>query len=139
MERGEPFSYERLGKETEEHLDHLVLQGDGTALDFIKKIGLIRESLARVRQLDHDQRVANQLRELGPCFACLPKGDLAAERAMMYAKRNNGEGLTPHLLSTAIRHHLYDAVLYATDDDYDRNSNRRFLTPSEGQVRISKV
>lgn len=115
LENPQLFSYERIGRETEAHLRALA-HDDGDVDGILNKIKMMRESInATHLQNDAILRDANCL---VPYFACLPKGELAMKRAIEYSiKKINGneDGIKPITLSTAVRHHLYDNVLYETD------------------------
>lgn len=104
LEKDEPFTFERLGTETIEHLKNV---GDNTIL------GIIDTLLKIVPTLELNQQQTSTVVSLLPYFACLPKAELALKRFVKYGKEN--DGLTNTVLSTATRHHLYDEILYAVD------------------------
>ncbi len=107
-----PFSYERLGRETEQHLNRLAEQGDSKAREILANIANLRiQSVKIVEEAGKDPSINTngEIFALMPYFGTLPKSPLAVRRALSYSKR---EGLTSKVLSTAIRHHLYEEVLY---------------------------
>lgn len=104
LENDEPFTFERLGKETIEHLKNIgdtqVLENIDVLMNIVPEFNLKEEQKATVISLL-------------PYFACLPKAELALRRFVKYGKNN--DGLTSTVLSTATRHHLYDEILYAVE------------------------
>ncbi len=116
FESEKPFSYDRLGIETIDHLRSL--SNNGSAGRILSQIGEIRAQIDSMGI--KDAALVKDLEALVPYFACIPGGKLAVERAVKYAHaiRNGGnsQGISQTALSTAIRHHLYDNVLYATDN-----------------------
>lgn len=106
-----PFSYERLGRDTEDHLKKLS-STNLEAKQMLEKIDHMRSFIPTF--LVALNGYGNQLEELAPYFACLPYGELAVKRTLNYA--NNQGKLTPKVLSDATRHHLYDNILYAIDE-----------------------
>ena len=117
----EPFSYERLGRDTQNHLLALS-ETDPQArrsleiIDSIKKYGRsqINKHLTNGERFQ-DTELKRSLNDLAPVIASLPKPEIAIDRAIKYAYEKDGR-LTPKLFSTAVRHHLYDNVLYSTED-----------------------
>ena len=112
------FSYARLGKETVKHLKELSARNT-TAASMLEGITSIR---AQIDKMDLDESVWTDLDDLAPYFASIPKGELAVERVINYARRHMGSngsskvrGISAVTLSTAIRHHLYDEILYSTN------------------------
>ncbi len=117
----EPFSYERLGIETKLHLESLASTNEQARknleiIDSIKKYARssINKHLSNGERFQ-DTELKRQLNDLAPVIASLPKPELAIDRAIKYAYEKEGR-LTPKLFSTAVRHHLYDNVLYCTED-----------------------
>ncbi|MEK6891371.1 MAG: cobalamin-dependent protein [Nanoarchaeota archaeon] len=110
LESQEPFSYERLGRDTETHLRNLS-GSNSEAAKMLENIQDMREFIPTLPTLNG---FGNHLGELAPYFACLPYGKLAAKRTLEYAL-SKGK-LTPKVLSDATRHHLYDKVLYAVGE-----------------------
>lgn len=108
LTKKEPFSYERLGKETEEHL-RAIAPTDQEARMILEKMNIVSQQVSR-------NGYNEELHSLVPYFACLPRGELVIERALNYAEQKGG--FTPKVLSTAVRHHFYENILYATDDFY---------------------
>ena len=102
----EDFSYDRLGKETERHLEKLP---DKDAKKMLLTISDLRNLISNL-----NGNKINGLMELAPCFACLPYPKKAVMKAVEYANENFGN-LDPKTFSTAVRHHLYENVLYATN------------------------
>jgi radical SAM superfamily enzyme YgiQ (UPF0313 family) len=111
LQSEEPFSYERLGRETELHLQRLSAINPEAAhiLENIQRIN------AQINSMQiHDRNLSKDIHSLASYFACIPKGNLAVERAIQYARMRGDSRLDRVELSTAIRHHLYDNVLYET-------------------------
>ena len=127
LNSAEPFSYERLGRETIKHLESMNSEGE----DILSKIKLIEDAIQMHTKVPTE---ILYLKELVPYFAVLPKGILAMKRFIDYGRMKNG--LTPTVLSTATRHHLYDEVLYNTGNDNQTLSYGRLAI--EGR-RLSKV
>ena len=132
------FSYERLGIETEAHLRALTLN-DKEAEKILGKIQIIRENI-KAEHLQDDS-ILRDINYLVPYFACLPKGELAMKRAIRYSVQEinsngngNTNGIKSRTLSTAVRHHLYDKVLYETD-----SRNSEYVHMPESQRFASKV
>jgi len=63
--------------------------------------------------LIQEKKSIKGLDKLAPYFACLPFPALAIQRVIDYTENNH---LNDKDLSNAIRHHLYDNVLYATTE-----------------------
>ena len=117
----QPFSYERLGRETLAHLESLARMSDREATRILDKVSSIRKTINLYG--DPGQRqLTQELNSLAPYFASLPKGELAVQRSIRYARQGHGGILTPQAISDAVRHHLYDNVLYATEDSSRDNS-----------------
>ena len=124
LESGKPFSYDRLGAETISHLQSL--SDNVSAGRILGQIGEIKAQIDSMRI--RDVALVKDLESLVPYFACISHGKLAVERAVKYAHaiRNGGnsQGISQTALSTAIRHHLYDNVLYPTDNLHLLESSR---------------
>ncbi|OGT59305.1 MAG: hypothetical protein A3E01_07875 [Gammaproteobacteria bacterium RIFCSPHIGHO2_12_FULL_63_22] len=105
----EPYTFGRLGRETEAHLWKLRDPEAGPLLAVARRLTTwIAEAEPGGSAL------VPVLLELVPLFACLPKSLAVVERFAAYAVK---DGPTPMALSTAVRHHLYDSVLYAVEDE----------------------
>jgi hypothetical protein len=149
LESEQPFSYNRLGRETEEHLRVLTQRGNIRASEIVDTI----EGLRNARYLDlngdpGDVQIREDLGRLAPYLAVLPTPDVAAQYVVNYAKdqefqsraRSKGDpeiGVGPNTLSTAVRRYLYARVLYEYDDSPSRvilggNGNSPRTTPSTG-------
>lgn len=107
------YSFENLGSATISHLEKISNsnQEARNALDNIADV-------KRIIQKNHVSVPRKDLRDLvnlASYFACLPKYDLAIEKAASYSIKNGEDQILPHTLSTAVRHHLYDNVLYKND------------------------
>lgn len=114
----ETFNYERLGEETISHLNSIASKNP-------EAIAML-ENIAKIKKLTrglNGSEIRADLDNLAPYFACLPKSDLAIKRAIRYANEKGEGRLTPRILSDAIRHHLYDEVLYAVDS-YDKTPDK---------------
>ena len=110
----EPYSYERLGQETQSHLSKLSLEGSDKATKMLNSIHTVRKTRDSLdAQPQKQSNLSREIKALIPCFASLPKGELAVTRAIGYAKEKGGGKLSPTLLADSIRHHLYDEVLYS--------------------------
>lgn len=101
LESNEPFTFERLGKETISHLKHI------GSINIISKIQDLLLLVPNYHLNKDDQATVISLL---PYFASLPKSELALNRFIEYNKQ--GEKLNSLTLSTATRHHLYDEILY---------------------------
>lgn len=125
------FSYDRLGKETEEHLRKL---SDNNHLESRK----ILNNLARVRKFISERNFGIQeLKNLAPYFAVLPKSELAIERVVRYLYEKGKRTLDSKSLSTATRHHLYDNILYSIDDNSkSRNRTDRIIEKERDPEKI---
>lgn len=124
------FSYDILGKETEDHLKKLFSTN--------VKARKILDNLANVREfIKRFNGEVRELENLAPYFAVLPKSELAIERIIRYSKeKTNGKvdiTLDPKILSTAVRHHLYDNVLYSIDDT---NNLERIIEKERYSVKV---
>jgi len=105
----EPFSYARLGKETTEHLQSLS-KSNPDAKAMLGRFSSMKKLTDKLAVSPDEKRTAH---ELIPFFSALPLGGLALERFINYG-RNNGS-LDTQVLGNAVRHHLYDKVLYETE------------------------
>ena len=143
LESSEPFSYERLGRETETHLARLAARGNKRAAELIGTIDGIKN--AKFLDLDgapRDEQIRADIRRLAPYLAILPKPDLAVQHVIMYAKDpefiqraqskgSNGDGIDTYTLSTGVRRHLYENVLY------DVNAGpKRVLMPERYPAKV---
>ncbi|MDO8563637.1 MAG: cobalamin-dependent protein [Nanoarchaeota archaeon] len=109
----EPFGYERLGRETEEHLTRLA-GNDAEARAMLDRVKTLRDSIP---QGNGNAGLMRDVAYLAPMFASLPKGELALQRTIAYAGNNREEdALKFHTLSTAVRHSFYEDILYFTGD-----------------------
>ncbi len=134
----EPFGYERLGRETEEHLARLA-ESDVEARKMLERISEMRSNIPTG---NGNVGLMKDIIYLTPMFASLPKGDLALQRTITYA-RNNGEidALKFHTLSTAVRHSFYEDVLYETRDSpiaSGMNGGRKIVTPRDYRADIKQ-
>ena len=73
-------------------------------------------SISRAKKLINEQSsngsTIEGFDELAPCFACIPSFEKAIEKTAEYARENDNI-LDPRVFSTAVRHHLYENVLYS--------------------------
>ena len=108
LKSNQDFSYDRLGRETIEHLEKL----SGKNTDARKMLS----SISRAKKLINEQlsngSTIEGFDELAPCFACIPSFEKAIEKTAEYARENKNV-LDPRVFSTAVRHHLYENVLYS--------------------------
>lgn len=109
LELNEPFGYDRLGQQTLDHLTSMVGSNDQAAL-MLKDIQSMSTLGDRIGISPEEQL---NLTKLAPYFGCLPKGNLAAERFIQYARAR--KSFSTVTLSNATRHHLYDEVLYSLE------------------------
>ena len=100
----DPFTYERLGRETESHLIRLIKKVP-VANTILRKVGRIR---GYVKSLVLEASVKKDLTDLAPYLACLPRSTLAVKKLVEYK-----DGIDAGVLSTEIRHHFYDNILYS--------------------------
>ncbi len=101
----EPYSYERLGREIEEHILRLK---NRDLLSSLKKA----KEVIKGRTIHNGMR--RDLKDLASYFAVLPEMDLAIDRVIKYTEKDKASRLIPQIFSDAIRHHLYDHILYTT-------------------------
>lgn len=121
LESREPFSYERLGRDTEAHLKALA-PNNAEARKLLEQSDAIR---ALDGALTEDPEEKTAVATLAPYFGCIPDGESNARRFLRYAQRKGG--LTPHNLSTATRHHLYDKALYKVGEEDSRADQSRWV------------
>ncbi len=120
LRSNEPYSYERLERDTIKHLK---------SLPYEKEANELLENIANIKlissQLSKDDLEHKLLIDLAGYFGCLPRSELAAERFLKYGRER---GYTSRVLSDATRHHLYDEVLYAINrsnlNEHLEESNR---------------
>ena len=110
LENKSPFSYERLGEQTEKHLQSLSIT-NSEAREMLGRIDELKLDLNSREDIDSSRK---DFQNLAPYFASLPRSEKAIDRVVLYS--NGGLGLDSTSLSTAIRHHLYDKVLYSTEN-----------------------
>jgi len=103
------YSYEKLGLETQRHLQSMASYDKKASIS----ISNMNELIDLVPTMTSNPEEQGILNELAPYFGCLPKGKLAAKRFLKYGREKNK--FSPSVLSNATRHHLYDEVLYATN------------------------
>lgn len=121
LNSSEPFSYQRIGRET---LKHLMFLSDTNpeAARILEKLSDIKRSVRAIGSLNG---YIEEFNELVPYFACLPCGEVIPERIVRYAEQGD-KRISPKILSTAVRHHLYDEVLYSTDNSRIESSRVNF-------------
>ncbi len=107
LESSLPFSFERIGQETKKFLENRSDQ------ESVKIMGKIRNLHNYFNGLENCE-IKKEIINLIPYFAVLPKSELAIERVINYSVKKKETKLDTITLSTAIRHHLYDEVLYYT-------------------------
>ena len=114
LKSSEPFSYERLGREIENHLKS-ISQKDSRAEDILETVKRLRSATYGLDGNPKDRKLIEDIHKLAPYISVLPKAELMPERVIRYAREiNNGE-LSPYILSTVVRHHLYENALYEID------------------------
>ena len=119
------YSYENLGKETEQHLIKLSSTNE-EAREILANINKIKRFISNINS-GLENNFKEELYELAPYFAVLPESELAIKRIIKYSNEENNKNLDSKLLSTAIRHHLYDNVLYSTDDFEQKNEDEKSM------------
>ncbi len=144
LESSEPFGYERLGRETEAHLRSLGERGDKRALQMLATIAGIRDAtFLDLNGHEGDAQIKSDIQRLAPYLAVLPKPDLAVHYVVTYAKDpefrqrakskgGTGMGVDPYTLSTAVRRHLYENVLYRVNN----TPSRVILPPERYPVKV---
>ena len=145
LESSEQFSYERLGRETEAHLMELKTRGNNRALQILETIeGIRNATFLDLNGQPGDAEIRADIQKLAPYLAVLPKPDLAVQHVIMYGmdsdfiarartKGKTGEGIDPYTLSTGIRRHLYENVLF---DIHRDDAPRRVLLPERYAVKV---
>ena len=103
LKSNKPFSFERLGIEIEEYI---------LELDNINLVSSILQVRDNIKKRTMRNGVSRDLKNLAPYFALLPKSELAIDKAIAYTEKDKATELNPQVFSDAIRHHLYDNVLY---------------------------
>ncbi len=103
---GESYGFDTLGQMTNKHLEKLS-QRDAVANDILSTLKSVEHYVDNMEE----GLIKKDLSDLAACFACLPKPIDAIKKTMEYV---DGE-LDSWTLSTAIRHHLYDNVMYAVN------------------------
>lgn len=104
LETNKEFSFKRLADKTVEHVERL-------------KDESLCQKIKEVQQIIKNNYIHSSFKylfNLAPYFACLPKHDLAIKKTVEYTEKYGDGEISPEIFSTAIRHHLYDNVLYAT-------------------------
>ncbi|MFA5020184.1 MAG: cobalamin-dependent protein [Candidatus Pacearchaeota archaeon] len=102
--------YDSFDKHITPHLNSL--PNENPAVKFCKDKTSVEVSLsATTNNLTlHSANVIKDLSTLKTYFSCIPKGELALKKVLDYSQDKTQ--LDTSVLSTAIRHHLYDNVLY---------------------------
>jgi pyruvate-formate lyase-activating enzyme len=120
LTKDQPFSYERLGRETQTHLESLAHTGNDRAIKMLDRIGAMRRAASNYAP---DTKTRTRLMELATYFAALPKGEIAIKRAIKYGQDEEAKGgiANKDTFSRAIRHHLYDEVLYDVGSEFSGN------------------
>jgi hypothetical protein len=129
----EPFSYERLGRETEQHL--LAIAGRDNprarrAEEILAEIEGIRTLQApRIERYLRSAGISvnggltpsliEDIHRLAPFFAASPLPVVAAVRSAAYALKKSGK-LETSTLSEANRHHNYEEDLYKVGSNFSR-------------------
>lgn len=105
----DPYSYKRLGLETEVHL--MRSQHSHPVASFmLEDINRMRVLAVELTHNDGERKLAL---DLAPYFGSLPHGEESFKRYLNYARER---GYTASSLSDATRHSLYDDLLYKTDN-----------------------
>lgn len=124
------FGYSHLGRVIESHLTRLAEHGDYQAADIAAKITPLRNSDFNLNGSPQDARMKSELYALAPYLAVLPQPEKTARRAIKYAlsgiKGASQENLlSARIISTAVRHQLYEGTLYKVEEDYPRELQSR--------------
>jgi radical SAM superfamily enzyme YgiQ (UPF0313 family) len=126
LESSQPFTYTRLGGEMEGHL--ISLQENREAKRILTTTREIRENDFGLNGSDKEfnNGMLSEIRTLAPYFATLEKPEILIERIIRETQSGKYKGrgenknnniITPYVLTTSVRRHLYDNVLYKTGDD----------------------
>lgn len=107
LNRNGPFSYFSLGKDIENHL-YLMVRENSIARAMFGKIPRIRSQIHA-----HPTSIKHDLANLAAFFTAIPNHIEAIKRVIKYSEDRNQTNLEPQTFSDAIRHHLYEKVLYA--------------------------
>ena len=124
------FGYQYLGEVIETHLKTLAERGDPRATEMLSRIPRLRSSDFGLNGAPQDQQMKAELRALAPYLAALPQPEQTAARAISYARDRssngqfNGEALSPRVISTAVRHQLYDGSLYRVEGNNERKEDK---------------
>lgn len=113
LKNAKDYSFGTLGEMTLAHLSEISSENI-EASDLISKSNSIKEHISSLF-VKNPRKDLQDMLNLSSYFACLPKPDLAVEKTLQYAEKNKEDSITSLTLSTAIRHHLYDNVLYCND------------------------
>lgn len=116
IERG-VYTHASLDHMTEAHLE--AMRGSSSTVDRV---------LSDIKYVRTYVSARKDLQDMVVYLSCLPLSTLAVGKIVDYADKKGG--LTPDVLSTAVRHHLYDNVLYATKDQPIWQTPQHSLTPS---------
>jgi radical SAM superfamily enzyme YgiQ (UPF0313 family) len=113
----EDYSYDTLGEMTIHHLNSLE-NSNNNAKIALQKIESL-ETYIENTSVKHPKKDLKDLKSLASYFACLPKSKMAVDKTIDYSNKKNELSIDPGTLSTAVRHHLYDNVLYYKDEQSD--------------------
>ena len=102
----EPYSYKRLGQETEQHLREVAPKSE-RAQAMLQNIQRLRTIGQEMAQNPGEEKLMN---ELAPYFGSIPTGEGSMKRYLSYARN---KGYTAGTLSDATRHGLYEDLLYS--------------------------
>jgi anaerobic magnesium-protoporphyrin IX monomethyl ester cyclase len=114
LESSEPYSSERLGRETEKFISARA-DGNPRARNMYKNIQKVR-ALSEHPSLNVEER--EYIRNISGYLGVMPDPELIVNRVVKYGR---DRGFSSRNLSNAIRHELYDGSLYNVDVATDRS------------------
>lgn len=114
---GEPYSYERLGREIEAHLN---TRTDKISIELREKIASLRRMTSTSAANFGESRV---LSDLAAYFAVLPNGEESMERFVAYGR---SKGYSAGTLTDSTRHGLYEDLLYSNTGKKDKDLSAEF-------------
>jgi anaerobic magnesium-protoporphyrin IX monomethyl ester cyclase len=135
------FTYQKLATYVGNHLASFSGRVDRDAeraREMLSRINPMRSYISKLTSDNgHSDGLASDLITLAPYFAAMPKGELAIPRVFDYGNELSEGSLTTPVLSRAVRHHLYDEVLYEVGSIYsEEESSPRILTAERYPAKL---
>ncbi len=128
---GNDYSYKNLGDYT---INHLIKLNDSESTKMLENIANIKNYINSLPNLNG---LGSELNDLAPYFACLPYGELAVDRVVNYSSNKVDKEISPKVLSNAVRHHLYDNVLYSVNGINNKNyRNHEIDTSRQSLLKV---